>query len=210
MFEQHPRAALRAARLFLGPALAAAILGLVTVAPAIAHGELIFQLGAERIEPGGSVEIRGDIGVGTSVEIVLIGKADGSRRSLGTLGDFEDGHFQGYVTIPADVAVGEYLLEAGTESIAVRAPLVVAGSAVVEGGDRPGQDEPFVAPMPSGLGQAAVATLQPGAPLGPAVGGGSRDAWPTSPVLVAAILVIGAVGLLVGLRLAARRRSESG
>ena len=183
---------------------------LVAVAPVVAHGELIFQLGAERIQPGGSVEIRGDVGAGTSVEIVLIGKTDGSRRSLGTLADFEDGHFQGYVTIPADVAVGEYLLEAGTESIAVRAPLVVAGSAVIEGGERPGQDEPLVAPMPSGLGGVAVATLQPGTPFGPGVGGGTRASWPISPVLVAAILAIGAGALLVGLRVASRRRSSTG
>jgi hypothetical protein len=210
MPQSHPRAALRAARLFLAAVLTAAVVAVAVVVPVLAHGELVFQLGAERIQPGGSVEIRGDVGVGSSVEIVLIGKTDGSRRSLGTLADFEDGHFQGYVTIPADVAVGEYLLEAGTESIAVRAPLVVAGAAVVEGGDRPGQEEPLVAPMPSGLGGVAVATLQPGAPLGPAVGGGSRDFWPISPVLVAAILVIGAVALLVGLRLAGRPRSGTG
>jgi hypothetical protein len=187
-------------------AMTVAALVIVIAAPAFAHGELIFQLGAERIEPGGSVEIRGDVGAGTSVEIVLIGKSDGSRRSLGTLADFEDGHFQGYVTIPADVAVGEYLLEAGTESIAVRAPLVVAGAAIVGGGERPGQDEPLVAPMPSGLGGPAVATLQPGTPLG-AVGTGSRDSWPIPPVVVAGLLVIVVGVLLVGLRLRGRTRA---
>jgi hypothetical protein len=204
----HPRAALRAARRFLSAAALAAAIGILGAHPVAAHGELIFQLGSERVAPGGVVEVRGDLGAGSTVEIVVISKADGTRRSIATLTDFEEGHFQDYVTIPADLPAGDYLVEAGTESIAVRAPLTVAGSAAGEGGERRDQDEPLLVPLPSGWAGYAFETPAAGVPLGP-VPAASRETWPIPPVVIAGLLLLGAIVLLGGLRLATRARTRS-
>jgi len=189
----------------------AAAIGFPGAIPVAAHGELILQLGSERVAPGGVVEVRGDLGMGSTVQIVLISKADGSRRPIATLEDFEEGHFQQYVTIPPDVAAGDYLVEAGTDVVTVRAPLAIVGSAAVEGGDRPDQGEPLIVPNSSvGVG-GALATQAAGAPLGGVVVGSPvREAWPLPPIGIAVVAVFAALALLAGLRLAGRRRSHAG
>ena len=203
------RAVLRAARRFVTTAaIAAAVLVLMT-APVAAHGELVFQLGAERAAPGDVVEVRGDIGAGDSVEIALISKADGARRSIATLTDVEEGHFQSYVTIPADLPAGDYLVEAGSESIAVRAPLAVVGFADLGGGEQRDQDETLLAPVPSNRAGYAVETPPAGAPIGPVAAGG-RESWAIPPVVIAGLLLLGAIGLLGALRLATRGRTNPG
>jgi len=189
----------------------AAAIGFPGAIPVAAHGELILQLGSERVAPGGVVEVRGDLGMGSTVQIVLISKADGSRRPIANLEDFEEGHFQEYVTIPPDVAAGDYLVEAGTDVVTVRAPLAIVGSAAVEGGDRPDQGEPLIVPNPTpGVG-GALATQAAGAPLGGVVVGSPvREAWPLPPIGIAVVAVFAALALLAGLRLAGRRRSHAG
>jgi hypothetical protein len=206
----HVRAALRAARRFLTASAIAAVIAIPGGVPVAAHGELVFQLGAERAAPGDVVEVRGDLGAGSTVEIVLISTADGTRHSIATLTDFEEGHFQAYVTIPADQPAGDYLVEAGTESIAVRAPLTIAGFAAVEGGARPNQDEPLLAPLPSGWPGYALESPAAGDGLGPVVDGGGRDALPLPAIFIALLVVLAPLVLLGGLRLAARARSSAG
>jgi hypothetical protein len=207
----HVRAALRAARAFLPAIAIAAALGFPGAIPVAAHGELILQLGSERVAPGGVVEVRGDLGMGNTVQIVLISKADGSRRLIATLADFEEGHFQQYVTIPPDVAAGDYLVEAGTDVVTVRAPLAIVGSAPVEGGDRPDQGEPLIVPNPTAGVGGALATQAAGAPLGGVVVGTPvREAWPLPPIGIAVVAVFAAIALLAGLRLAGRGRSRAG
>ena len=187
-----------------------AVIWIPGAVPTAAHGELVFQLGSERAAPGDVVEVRGDLGAGSTVEIVLISTADGTRRSIATLVDIEEGHFQAYVTIPPDQKAGDYLVEAGTESIAVRAPLTIAGSAAEAGGERPDQDEGLLAPLPSGWAGNAFATPVTGDGLGPAVDNGGRDALPLPPIVIALLVVIGMLALLGGLRLAGRARSSAG
>jgi hypothetical protein len=188
----------------------AAVIWISGAVPVAAHGELVFQLGSERAAPGDVVEVRGDLGAGSTVEIVLISTADGTRRSIATLVDFEEGHFQAYVTIPADQPAGDYLVEAGTESVAVRAPLTIAGSAAEQGGERPDQDEPLLAPLPSGWAGYALATPATADSAGPAVDKGRRDALPLPPIVIALLVVLGMLALLAGLRLAGRARSSAG
>jgi len=207
VFERYQRAALRAARRFLTVSAIAAVIWIPGAVPAAAHGELVFQLGSERAAPGDVVEVRGDLGAGSTVEIVLISTVDGTRRSIATLVDFEEGHFQAYVTIPLDQPAGDYLVEAGTESIAVRAPLTIAGSAAEVGGERPDQDEGLLAPLPSGWAAYAFATPVTGDGPGPAVDKGGRDALPLPPIVIALLVVLGTLALLGGLRVAGRARS---
>lgn len=207
------RAALRAARLFIfgaaagAAALAAALIG---AQPVAAHGELILQLGAERVQPGGSVEVRGDLGAGESFEVALIAKADGSRRVITTIPATEEGHFQTYVTIPTDVPTGEYLLEVAVDVVVVRAPLTVAGGPVGgDGGAQPEQEEGLIAPLPSGFGVAAgAASLQPaGTATEPVANQSGRSL--IDGVLVVAVALGAAIALVVGMRLTGRRRSAS-
>jgi hypothetical protein len=169
------------------------------------HGELIFQLGAERAAPGDVLEVRGDVGAGSTVEIVLISKSDGLRRSIATLTDYEEGHFQGFVTIPPEVTAGDYLVEATTESISMGAPLTVIGYPAGEGGERPDQAEPLLVPLPSDRPDAAFETST-AVRVGPGTTTATREAWPLPSIWIAVLVVLAAVALLTGLRLAAGLR----
>lgn len=172
---------------------------------------MILELGSERIQPGGSIEVRGDLGVGDVFEVALIAKADGSRRLIATIPAVEEGHFQSYVTVPANVPVGDYLLEVAVDLSVVRAPLAVAGSPFGgEDGGGPDQGDALVQPLGSG-------------PAGSAAGGlGTRSSDPVLPgrpqptstttdrspldgllIIVAAAVAIGGLGAF---RLVARGR----
>jgi hypothetical protein len=208
--QAHLRAALRVARSVLSAAAAVAIVVLSAVGPAAAHGELLFQVGPERVAPGGVIEVRGDFGAGDSVEIVMISRADDARRSIATVVDFEEGHFQSYLTVPVDLPAGDYVVEAVSETITMRAQLTVAGVAIAAGGERPNQDEALVGTLPSGGTGSTVETPAAGIPTGAVVPATGPDAWPIPPVVIAALFLLGAVGLLAGLRLAGRLRSGAG
>ena len=144
LLERAVRRAARSAvpRSLLGGFVAAVVPLILAVAPVAAHGETFFQLGAERVQPGGSVEVRADLGAGEAFDLTLIGRGDGARRFLATLAATEEGHLQTYLTIPADVAAGEYLVEIAYDVTVLRAPLTVAGAPIAgEEGQLPGQDE---------------------------------------------------------------------
>lgn len=91
----------------------------------------------------------------------------------------------------------------------MRAPLTIAGSAAEVGGERPDQDEPLLAPLPSGWAGYAFATPVTGDGPGPAVDNGGRDALPRPPIVIALLVVLGTLALLGGLRLAGRARSSA-
>jgi hypothetical protein len=174
-----------------------------TATSVTAHGQVTLQLGAERIEPGGSIEVRGDLGTGEVFEVALVAKADGSRRVIGTIPAIEEGHFQSYVTLPADVTAGDYLVEVAVDSTVARAPLTIAGVPILPGGEAPDRDEPLGAPIPSGLGPAADndATVPgAGAPAG-------SERSPLEGVTVLSVALVLGIGLLALLRLAGLRRS---
>lgn len=199
------------AHVVLSAAAAVAIVVLSAVMPVAAHGELLFQVGPERVAPGGVIEVRGDFGAGDSVEIVMVSRADDARRSIATVADFEEGHFQSYLTVPADVPAGDYVVEAVSETITMRAQLTVAGAAIAGGGgERPDQDEALIGALPSGYSGSTVQTPAAGVPTGSVGPASGPDAWPIPPVVIAALIVFGAIGLLGGLRLAGRLRPGAG
>jgi hypothetical protein len=180
---------------------------------ALAHGETFFQLGAERIQPGGQVEIRADLGAGDAFEVTLVAKADGGRRILGTIPATDEGHLQAYLTIPADVPAGDYLVELAYDLTVLRAPLTVAGAPIGSGeeGQPPGQDDGFAAPSSSG--GAAAGPVTPGSgSIAPAGGPSSvRGTRSAGDGLVALVLAGGgAVALLVALRVLGARRRRPG
>lgn len=170
---------------------------------AAAHGELILQLGAERIQPGGAIEVRGDLGMGERFQIALISKADGSRRPIATIPATEEGHFQSYVTVPADVTPGDYLVEASFDLVVVRAPLTVAGTPVEAGGEGLDQADGLLLPMPSGAAAPAVSAPSAVAP-GDTTGRVGRS--PVDGLIVVMAAIVGAGLLVGGMRLARRQR----
>ncbi|MEO5939914.1 MAG: hypothetical protein ABIZ72_03190 [Candidatus Limnocylindrales bacterium] len=179
----------------------------VSVVATAAHDDVLLQLSAERIQPGGTVEVRGDLGVGESFDIVLISEADGSRRVIASISATEEGHFQSFVVVPADVSAGDYLVEVAVDLTTVRAPLTVAGSPIdAAGGDGPEQEEGLVQPLPSGFGGGRPASA---APVIDATEPGSTGV-DRSSIDEAVVIGLGgllAVTLLGGLRLHTRRRS---
>jgi hypothetical protein len=185
-------------------------LGMLATAPVAAHGESFFQLGAERIEPGGQVEVRADLGAGDRFEVTLISKADGSRRTLGTFPATEEGHLQTWLTIPVDVPAGDYLVELAYDLTVLRAPLTVAGSPLPGGdeGQLPGQDDGFGPPASgSGAPGGPIAAQPSPGPAAPEDGEGVRGRRDgiDGPVSVG-IALLAAVALLGVLRLSGWRR----
>jgi hypothetical protein len=221
------RAVLRAARHAVRAFLLSPAFAVVLAGGATAHGQFILQLGAERVQPGGAIEVRGDLGVGEAFEVALIAKADGGRRLIATIPATEEGHFLTYVTVPSDVPVGDYLLEVAVDLSVIRAPLTVAGSPITgEVGDGPDHADPLIQPMSSrlggGTGTGAGAAVAPGAgggaaaaagaSAGPAAGGAIPVSTRTrrSPIdgaLVVGLAALASIALVGGLRIIGRRHS---
>ncbi|MDO8483960.1 MAG: hypothetical protein Q7S35_03315 [Candidatus Limnocylindrales bacterium] len=135
----------------------AAALTLAATSPVSAHGGVAtLQLGSERINPGGTLEVVGDMTTDGSIALILIADADGAARPMATLAAGDDGHFQAFVVIPGDVPEGSYTVSAGNGVDLTRAPIVIAGVRVPEGeqGQLPGQDEALAGALPSGVAQA--------------------------------------------------------
>jgi hypothetical protein len=176
----------------------------MSAAPVAAHGQLILELGSERIQPGGLIEIRGDFGVGEVLEVALISKADGSRRLIATISAVEDGPFQSYVTLPADVPVGDYLLEVAVDLSVVRAPLTVAGSPEVDGLVQPlGSGAAGGGAGAGGLGTRSSDTALPGRPQPTSTRTGRA---PVDGLLIIVVATAIAIGALIAIRLVARGR----
>jgi hypothetical protein len=187
-------AALAAAALLLVPTASGSVLG---------HGELILQLGSERIQPGGTLGIRGDLGVGEQFQVALISARDGSRRVLGVIPAVDEGHFDTNMVIPADVAAGDYLVEAGVDALAMRAPLTIAGPAIVgEGGEGPDRADPL-----SPVGSVPAANVSSGSSTTPSSAGRGTPLEGVGAVVLAGL---GGLVLLGALRVWTGRRRAAG
>ncbi len=184
------------------------MLWLATAPIVSAHGGVAtLQLGAERVGPGGTIEVFGDMTSEGRVVLTLIAASDGATRPLATLVTTDDGHFQAFLVLPADLPGGIYSVAAGNGVDLARAPLVIAGPAAAgEEGQLPGQDEAF-----AGGGSAIpAATAAAPAVIPP------RTLTPASPAPLvdgplAVIVVLLAVGLALGIGAMARfRAAQSG
>jgi hypothetical protein len=172
-------------------------------AVASAHGgPAILELSTDRTSPGGTIEARGDLGWGERIEFRLV-PSDGQGIVLGVLTELEEpGHFDAWLTIPAQTAAGAYEVEAGNGELAVRSAVQVAGSPIGDDGgdadtrDRHGPTAAVIAVLPS-IRTAAAPTASDTAPT--VVRG------EVQPGVIGAVVVVSAVILLIaGSRL--RRR----
>src|SRR6186997_1595575 len=114
-------------------ALAAAVLFvLASVAPVAAHeGGPRLILEPAHVNPGGVVLIRGeDLALDEPMQVSLAG--DASRVDLGQVTTDGEGHFYLSATMPADVPVGTYAIEAvNSTGNAVRELVVLQGSPIL-------------------------------------------------------------------------------
>lgn len=122
------------------------------------------QLAAERVNPGGTLDLLGDMTTEGPAEILLIGPAEASAWSLGIVEAEYEGHFRAFLAIPVDVPPGEYRVRAQTATETATTSVLVAGPPVGgEEGQLPGQDESFAGVPTTGsasIAPVAVPTIQ--------------------------------------------------
>ena len=146
---------------------------------ASAHGGVpTLQLQVDRINPGGSVELRGDMTGDEPVDVSLRA-GDGSTLALGQIETDWEGHFVTAVTIPADVAAGTYIVRVASPFEEATTRLVVAGPPLLPDaeGQPLGRDEALAGPV---AGASAPA-------------GQSATQWTPPPGADSSVRVIGAV-----------------
>lgn len=126
------------------------------------------EVPVERVPPGSGVPLIGiDFFPGERLRIVL-GSADGSTTTLGSIQAGPDGHFEAVVEVPAGIPAGPATVDAiSTSGITVRATLTIDPGApsssyravfptAADRADGAADIVPFVA---AGLAVAALATL---------------------------------------------------
>ena len=146
---------------------------LVVAGPAAAHGGVpTLQLQEDRINPGGSAELRGDMTGDEPVDVSLQA-GDGSTLALGRIETDWEGHFVTAVTIPADIAAGTYIVRVTSPLEEATTRLVIGGPPLLPEADgQPlGRDEALAGPVAAAsapAGQSAVQwTPPPGADFDP-------------------------------------------
>jgi hypothetical protein len=170
---------------------------------ALAHGGVAsLQVVAERVNPGGTLELLGDMASEGPVDIAVAAEPDGTARSLGHVQADAEGHFQAFLTVPADLPSGTYAVLARAGAEEARSSVVVSGPPIGdEGGDQAGQDEPLVvsAPIPASQGPAApAATLDRSSPVPTGTGAD-----------VGFVAIVGAIGLVAAPVIGAMARARS-
>jgi hypothetical protein len=203
-----------------------------TLAAAVLAAAALFLLGAStvggheggprlilepsQLNPGGVVLIRGeDLGLDEPMQVSLVG--DAGQAGLAAVVTDGQGHFTVAVTLPADVPVGTYAVQAVTASgSTVKSLVKLAGAPIIEqGGAPPGQDEGFPA-LPAASGAQVAASAAPvAAPAVPIASSGAALRPLADPTgsgsdidLVPFVALAGAIAGL-GLLVARTRRSAT-
>lgn len=135
---------------------------LLSVDSASAHGGVpTLQLLSDRINPGGSAELRGDMTGDEPVKLSLQA-GDGSTLVLGTIETDWEGHFVTSMTIPADVAAGTYVVRVMSPFEEATTRIVVAGPPLAPDGEgQPlGRDEALAGPVAPASGPTGRVATQ--------------------------------------------------
>ena len=174
------------------------ILALSFVQSTHAHGgEPRLEISAERMNPGGVVDVRGvSFGMEESVTLALIGS--GVEISLGELIADAEGGFRHIAMLPSDLVEGTYYFRATTSHHwVISPPLTVWGTAITEGGEQGPRDEDdgLLAPMPTFAPDAPTVSV----PQAPVVATPAVE-WNPNILILVVLMVIGIVAVL-GLRM---------
>jgi hypothetical protein len=159
------------------------------------------------VNPGGSVEIRGDnLGSDEAVQIVVIvNKQPVALVSASTDGE---GHLTVIATMPADLPTGRYTIQARTRGgYAAGGTVELAGVPIVDqgGGGDPYERGP-IGVVPSAGSSSAV--IGAGGPLAPAPTSNAQPAIASDALVLGAALLLPIV-IVIGL-VARRRRVVAG
>jgi len=176
---------------------------LVMVAPnAFGHGGApTLQVAAERVNPGGTLDLLGDMTTEGRVDIQLVAPAEAYVWSLGSVEADHEGHFRLFLIVPAEVPTGEYHVRAQMATEQATTAIVIAGPPVAgEEGQPPGQDEALAGAAAPAVGPTAPVIAEPASgPVFPATPPGAHI--PTMVLVVAAVV---ALALLLGTVLRSR------
>jgi hypothetical protein len=139
-------------------------LSLFLVPAGLAHGsEPRLELGAERLYPGGALEIRGvDFEAETAFTLFLIGP--GIEIDLGEVTPDVEGGFNQVFSLPADLPEGLYHIQAVTSDHDLSSPefTVLAGALPSgEQGEQRQEEESLLAPIPTIATVTVAETQQP-------------------------------------------------
>jgi hypothetical protein len=193
---------------FTRAALAVAILLAVTAPAAAAHGGFPGLIAEpDPVNPGGTVEIRGDnLGSDEAVEIVVIN----NRESIALVAATTDGegHLTVIATMPADLPVGRYTIQARTEGgYAAGGTVELAGVPIVDQG---ANGDPYergpIGVIPSAA--TSPATLAGGGPVAPPPLPSRQPTVASDAFILGAALLL-PIAIVVGL-VARRRRAVAG
>lgn len=174
----------------------------VLAGTATAHGGTpTLQLNSDQVNPGGTIELRGDMTGDDPVELTLQA-GDGSTLTVGVVETDSEGHFVWPLAIPVDVAPGTYIVRVASPFEEATTRIVVAG-APLRPADDPGQplgrDEARAGAIPG----ASDRPNQPPTRWRPPAGADS-----TGNVIAAAIVVAVIVVAVLGLGGLARMRAR--
>ena len=182
----------------------------VQVGVTAGHGGVAtLQIGGERINPGGTVDVRGDMTTEGPVEISIVAEGDVEGRALATIDADAEGQFQAFLIVPVDLPAGAYAVRAQSTAEQASAPIEIAGAAVGgEEGQLPGQDE-ALAGHPPAVDPSSAAALGVPDPVAT-----SRPFVPSSPdehinLPIVTLVTLASAAIALGLGAALRTRATS-
>ena len=190
-----------------GAILLGMVLAVVAPAVAVAHGPGGPWLAVEphQVNPGGTIEIRGDnLGADEDVTVSLVGGGRATELGVGTTDG--EGHLVVFLAIPTDTPPAPYGLMGQTASGSIaRGTFIVAGQPIVDSESGNQQERGPIGPLPSSAAPATAVTDGVGAQPSAPVPVGPSGAWSDALLLLAAV---SAAALLVGVPIARRARAR--
>lgn len=167
--------------------------------PALAHGgEPRLEINVERINPGGTVDVRG-VEFDYEQTVALYLERTGIVVQLGEAVTDPEGVFLHIVVVPADLPQGVYYVRAVTSHHDVLSPaLTVQGSPILEEGGGQGErdeDDGLLAPMPTyapGVVPGSAPQQETNQPLS------QETPIPNKDYIVPGLLVLLLTGALIG------------
>jgi hypothetical protein len=184
---------------------AASAAALLLAPPVLAHGDETVSVAEPAVvAPGDGLGVRADLIASGPIGLSLVG-ADGTRVEVGIVEETDDGHFERFVTVPADMPAGHWTLVATADGASVASTTFeIAGSAAADvGGQGPRDDDDgLLAPLPSDWRASRSGAPEPGVSDASA-----RDASLPSPTvdLVPVMSLAAAIGALAVLAVRTRR-----
>jgi hypothetical protein len=155
----------------------------------------------DHVNPGGTVDVRGEDLPADSAVTLSLADDDGRRLELG-IGEADgEGHLLATLVIPSDLPAGSYLLEATVDGIEPLSATVVVQGAPIDADGEPGpkdEDDSLLIALPSDWQRSLSGPVVTARPLTETLPAGSAGRVGTPwamAVLVIGIAVMGAVAL---------------